>query len=115
MFKVPDNKIGLILKQQSLQTECHYMILDNLGYYPDFFCPRAVEVDLISAVARPPATLMVALADEVGWPALVSMTTEALPTAEALALEFDVPKDTNLLFLLVCKIIEVYLSIMGSS
>jgi hypothetical protein len=116
MFKVPDNKICLILKQQPLQTECHYMILDNPGYYPDFFCPpRAVEVDLISVVARPPATLMVALGDEVGWPALVSMTTEALPTTEALALEFDVPKDTNLLFLLVCKIIEVYLSIMGSS
>jgi hypothetical protein len=58
---------------------------------------------------------MVALADEVGWPALISMTTETLPTTEALALEFDIPKDTNLLFLLVCKIIEVYLSIMGSS
>ena len=50
---------------------------------------------------------MVALADEVGWPALVSKTTEALPTAEALALELDVLKDTNLLFLPVCKIIEV--------
>jgi hypothetical protein len=50
---------------------------------------------------------MVAFADEVGWPALVSMTTEALPTAEALALELDIPKDTNLLFLPVCKTIEV--------
>jgi hypothetical protein len=50
---------------------------------------------------------MVALADVVGWPALVSITTEAFPTAEALALEFDAPKDTNLLFLPVCTRIEV--------
>lgn len=75
---------------------------------PDFFCPpRAFEVDLIFAVARPPlVTLMVALADDVGWPALVSMTTKAFPTAEVVAVELDVPKDTNLLFLPVCKTME---------
>jgi hypothetical protein len=48
-----------------------------------------------------------AIADVVGWPALVTITTEAFPTVEALALEFDAPKDTNLLFLLVCTRIEV--------
>ena len=81
---------------------------DDTRCYAAFFCrPCVGEVDWIFAVARPPVTLIVARADEVGWPALVSMTTEAFPTADALALELEVSKDTNLLFLPVCKTIEV--------
>ena len=41
---------------------------------------------------------MVALADDVAPPALVSMTTDAFPSAVALASDFDFPKDTTLLF-----------------
>jgi hypothetical protein len=64
------------------------MISANAGFYPDFLLTCAVEVDLIFAVAWSLVTLMVALADEVVWPALVSMTTEAFPTVEALASDF---------------------------
>jgi hypothetical protein len=71
------------LKQKKLQTA---------GFYPDFLLPCAVETDLIFAVARPPlVTLMVALADELGCPTFVSMTTEAFPTAEASASDLDDP------------------------
>ena len=80
---------------------------DTRCYSAFFYRPFADEIDWIFAVARPPVTLIVARADEVGWPALVSMTTEAFPTVDALALELEVPKDTNLLFLPVCKTIEV--------
>ena len=81
---------------------------DDTRCYAAFFCrPCVGEVDWIFSVAWPPVTLIVARVDEVGCPALVSMTTEAFPTAEALALELEVPKDTNLLFLPVCKTIEV--------
>jgi len=41
---------------------------------------------------------MVALADEVAPPALVSMTTKAFLSAVALASDFDFPKGTTLLF-----------------
>ena len=49
-------------------------------------------MDLIFADARPPFTLIVAFANEEAVPALVSITTEALPPvdtfADALALDF---------------------------
>jgi len=41
---------------------------------------------------------MVALADQVAPPALVSMTTKAFPSAVDLASDFDFPKGTTLLF-----------------
>ena len=41
---------------------------------------------------------MVALADDVAPPALVSMTTDAFPSAVALASDFDFPNDTTPLF-----------------
>ena len=41
---------------------------------------------------------MVALADDVAPPALVSMTTDAFLSAVALASDFDFPNDTTLLF-----------------
>jgi hypothetical protein len=42
-------------------------------------------VDSIFAKARPPYTLTVAFAYEQAVPTLVSITTEALPSADALA------------------------------
>ena len=42
-------------------------------------------MDLIFADARPPFTLIVAFANEEAVPALVSITTEALPPADAFA------------------------------
>jgi len=45
--------------------------------------PRPSEVEWTFAEARPPFTLIVAFANEPAVPALVSMTTEALPPADA--------------------------------
>jgi hypothetical protein len=40
---------------------------------------------------------MVALADELARPALVSIRTDALPSTDALATDLDDPKDSSLL------------------
>jgi hypothetical protein len=58
---------------------------------------------LIFAVALPPVILMVALADELARPALVSITTDALPSTDALATDLDDPKESSLLFSPVYK------------
>lgn len=98
-------KVITNVKQIShVQIESHYkhkslhdLIKIHMMLSWFFFHPRTGEVDLMCAVARPPATLMVSVADKVGCFALVvSMTTHALPTVEAvalaLALEFDIPR-----------------------
>lgn len=70
-----------------------YIIL-FLKFSSPFFCdellwadtdPRPSEVEWIFAKACPPFTLIVAFANELAVPALVSMTTEALPPADAFA------------------------------
>lgn len=97
-----------------------YIIL-FLEFSSPFFCdellwadtdPRPSEVEWIFAEACPPFTLIVAFANELAVPALVSMTTEALPPADAFAdawaLDFAdawalSPKDTSLLLWPDCK------------
>jgi hypothetical protein len=44
------NETHLRFKQKALQTESHYMISANAGFYHDFLLTCAVEVDLIFAV-----------------------------------------------------------------
>jgi hypothetical protein len=62
---------------------CCFFFWDELLWpVPD---PRPSEVDSIFTEARPPCTLTVAFAYEQAVPALVSITTEALPPADALA------------------------------